>query len=190
GIFLKKIKLKHAFIIILLTAGISFISFINNQQEVTQRIEQPAGLSDRDIIYKAAGEILFEHPVFGFGPRSFQHIFDYRDLLADKNIGSWHNDILQMYFEGGITGLAAFLILIFVPLWKGFSSLKNKNISEDQRNILLGLLLSITALFLSSLTSGFINNPVMSIVFAFQLAVLSRILVAAETGLSAPAITS
>ncbi|MFO7448250.1 MAG: hypothetical protein R6W90_17965, partial [Ignavibacteriaceae bacterium] len=46
GIFLKKIKLKHAFIIILLTAGISFLSFINNQQEVTQRIEQPAGLSD------------------------------------------------------------------------------------------------------------------------------------------------
>ena len=99
GIFLKKIRIKQVLLLGIVAFILSSISFLNNSTEVNQRIDAPTQLSDRDIIYKGAGEIMWEHPVLGFGPRTFKEIFPLREELADKGVGSWHNDLLQVYFE-------------------------------------------------------------------------------------------
>ncbi|RPI68144.1 MAG: hypothetical protein EHM47_14875, partial [Ignavibacteriales bacterium] len=94
SVIFKMISFKNIIFILLIAGAISFISFYNNKAEVTQRIESPAQLSDRDIIYKGAGEILWEHPFLGYGPRTFKEIFPFREEFSDKGISGWHNHIL------------------------------------------------------------------------------------------------
>jgi len=174
AVILRKVKIKHALVIAAAVAAISWVSFLNNQQEIAQRIENPAGLSDRDVIYKTAGELLWQKPFFGFGPRTFRQVFTNWDLLGDKDIGSWHNDLMQMYFDGGIFGLLTFLLLVLFPLLHGFKTLRRTNLNSDYKHLLTGIVFSIGALFISSLASGFITSPVLSVLFAFQLAFLCR----------------
>jgi O-antigen ligase len=174
AVVLRKVNIKHALVITAAVAAISWVSFLNNHQEVAQRIENPTGLSDRDVIYKTAGELLWQKPFFGFGPRTFRQVFTNWDLLGDKDIGSWHNDLMQMYFDGGIFGLITFILLVIIPLWHGFKVLRRPGIKSDYKHLLTGTLFSIGALAVSSLASGFITSPVLSVLFAFQLALLCR----------------
>jgi O-antigen ligase len=174
AVLLRKVKIKYAVVIVAVTAAISWLSFLNNQQELAQRIENPAGYSDRDVIYRTAGELLWEKPFFGFGPRTFRQVFTNWDLLGDKDIGSWHNDLMQMYFDGGLFGLITFLMLVLIPLWQGIKVLRKRDMKPENKIILGGVTASISALFISSLASGFITSPVLSVLFAFQLALLCR----------------
>ena len=45
----------------------------------------------------------------------------------------------------------------------------------DRKYILIGAVLGLVALFLSALTAGFVNSPVLSILFAFFIATISVI---------------
>ena len=174
--FLKKINIKEASIIILLTVVLSAISFYNNSVEANARMEQPASLSDRDVLLKGSKDLFleFNNPVLGYGPRTFKDIFPYRGMLTDKGIGSWHNDFIQIYFESGILGLAALLTIIFITYYFLIKILKN-NIDNDYKMILLGVLLGFSGLILSALTAGFIDSPVLSLVFALLISLVSGI---------------
>jgi O-antigen ligase len=172
GIILKRIKIRQVIFICLGAAIISSISFFNNSVEATQRVEAPAQLSDRDVLYKGAAELIREHPLLGFGPRTFKEIFPLKAKLADKGIGGWHNELLQVYFESGFAGLAVYLALMVGIFSSGISFVK-KNKTEENTVIILGILISIAALLLSALFSGFIDSPVLSIVFALLVSVLS-----------------
>src|SRR3989339_1480381 len=107
----KKIILKYLLPIIVVTAVLSFFSFQQNSSEIKVRVSQPATMSDRDILWKSAFQLSGEHPLLGFGPRTFEKIFPNRDLLLDKGVGGWHNDYFTMYLESGIIGLLIFLFL-------------------------------------------------------------------------------
>ena len=176
AVILKKINLKSAIIIALLTASISFISFSNNKKEITQRVENPTTLSDRNIIIKGAEDLAFNHPLLGYGPRSFHQIFPYVNQLADKRIGSWHNDFIQVYFESGILGLISFCVLIISILWYSFKYYLSEKINLDNKNISFGIFLAVMALVLSALTAGFIDSPVLSIEFAFFVSLLPAVI--------------
>ena len=174
--FLKKINIKEASIIILLTVVISAISFYNNSVEANARMEQPASLSDRDVLLKGSKDLFleFKNPLFGYGPRTFKDIFPYRKMLTDKGIGSWHNDFIQIYFESGILGLASFLLIIILTYYFLIKLLKN-NIDNDYKMKLWGVLFGLSGLILSALTAGFIDSPVLSLVFAFLISLVSGI---------------
>ncbi len=176
GMVFKKTNLKSAVLIIIVTALISFISFSNNRKEITERVENPTTLSDRNIIMKGAEELAFTHPVLGFGPRTFHNIFPYKNELADKGIGSWHNDFVQVYFESGLLGLLSFLAIIAAAIYYGLKIIRSKQNNEEEKNFTLGILLSVTALILSAITAGFIDSPVLSIEFAFFLSLFSLVL--------------
>jgi O-antigen ligase len=172
GILLKRIKIKQVLFIILGAAIISSISFFNNSTEATQRVESPTQLSDRDVLYKGAEELIREHPLLGYGTRTFKEIFPLKDKLADKGIGGWHNELLQVYFESGFAGLSAYLAIMIGIFSSGISFVKgNKN--EESAIIVLGILVSVAALLLTALFSGFIDSPVLSIVFALLVSILS-----------------
>jgi O-antigen ligase len=166
GIFLKKIRVKQVLLLGIVAFILSSVSFLNNSTEINQRIEAPAQLSDRDIIYKGAGEIMWEHPVLGFGPRTFNEIFPLREELTDKGVGSWHNDLLQVYFESGFIGLMTYILMIVIIFSSGIGFVM-KNKGEGNNIIVLSTLVSIGAMLLSSVFSGFIDSPVLSIVFVF-----------------------
>jgi O-antigen ligase len=174
--FLKKINLKEASIIILLTIIFSAISFYNNSVEANARMEQPASLSDRDILLKGTKDLFleFKSPLLGYGPRTFKDIFPYKKMLTDKGIGSWHNDFIQIYFESGILGLGSFLLIIIVSYYFLIKLLKNRT-DNNYKMILWGVLLGLSGLIISALTAGFIDSPVLSLVFAFLISLLSGI---------------
>jgi len=163
----KKIILKYLLPIIVVTAVLSFFSFQQNSSEIKVRVSQPATMSDRDILWKSAYQLSGEHPLLGFGPRTFEIIFPNRDLLLDKGVGGWHNDYFTMYLESGILGLLIFLFLSLNILKEGYK----KFLFADKWN--WGIFISIIALLLSAGMSGFINNPILSILFVFFLAFFS-----------------
>ncbi len=176
GMVFKKINLKSAVLIIIVTSLISLISFSNNRKEITERVENPTTLSDRNIIMKGAEELALTHPILGFGPRTFHNIFPYKNELADKGIGSWHNDFVQVYFESGLIGFLSFLAIIAAAIYYGLKIIRSKQNNEEEKNFTLGILLSVTALILSAITAGFIDSPVLSIEFAFFLSLFSLVL--------------
>ncbi len=176
ALFLKKFSIKSAIVVFVLTALISILSFQNNTTEIKNRVENPAALSDRDILYSAAKVLVFEHPVLGFGPRTFHEVFPYRDQLTDKGVGSWHNDFIQVYFESGLLGLLSFLMIIFAVWYYTILFLRKIRNDKNLTNIGWAVLLGFTALIFSALTAGFIDSPVLAIVFSFIIALLSSVI--------------
>jgi O-antigen ligase len=176
ALIIKKINWKSTGAIILFTFLLSYISFQVNSVEVDRRIEQPAALSDRGVIVRGAEDLFFkfEKPVFGYGPRTFHQIFPYVNQLTDKGIGSWHNDFVQIYFESGFFGLASFLSLLLIIIYYSYKLLR-KQLDLDKKNLLWALLVGTVVLILSSLTAGFIDSPVLSVLFALLAALLSGI---------------
>ncbi len=67
--------------------------------------------SGRDVIFRGAWMLAGEHPWTGFGTRTFREIFPLWDDMPDKGVGSWHNDYVQSYMEGGTVGLLAYAAL-------------------------------------------------------------------------------
>jgi oligosaccharide repeat unit polymerase len=169
GVILKKIKIVHLLIVIFVVSLLSILSFYNNSQQINGRIENPIGLSDRDILYKGAHEIMFSHPVLGYGPRTFKNIFPLFNEIGDKGVAGWHNEFLQLYFDSGVIGLLAFIFLISVIYYIGIKLLKLRKNSD----IILGLLLAVTSFVLSAFTSGFITSAVLSILFVLIITILN-----------------
>jgi O-antigen ligase len=173
---LRKIDWKIAGVVVLLTILFSVGSFQLNFAGVDKRIEQPATLSDRDVIMHGAEDIFlkFEKPILGYGPRTFHQVFPYENQLADKGVGSWHNDFIQMYFESGFLGLVSFLALLFIVLYYSYKLFRSQQ-NPDMKNLIWAILIGTVALILSSLTAGFIDSPVLSVLFALLVALVSGI---------------
>ncbi len=177
GIVAIKIKVRYAIALFLLAIGISWVSFQLNVKEFNKRIETPLHLSDRDVLFETAKELFmkFEKPIIGYGPRTFHDVFTNREQISDKGVGSWHNDFIQVYFESGFLGLAAFLVIIFLPFIKALKCLKDCRLSEERKYFLIGAVLGLVGLVLSALTAGFVNSPVLSILFAVFITTISVI---------------
>jgi O-antigen ligase len=169
GVILKKISYRDILIILIVVSLLALLSFHNNSHQVIGRIDNPVGLSDRDVLYKGAKEILFNHPILGYGPRTFKSIFPLFSEMTDKGVGGWHNEFLQIYFDSGIFGLTAYLLLIVCIYFIGIKLLK----SRIYRDVIIGLLFSVTSFILSAFTSGFITSAVLSVLFVFVITLLN-----------------
>ena len=172
-ILIRKIELKKIGIAFIFTALITVITLQFNQGESAQRISNPTTLSDRDILYEAFFDLADAHPLLGFGPRTFEKVFPYRDRLADKEVGSWHNDYIQIYLESGIIALLIFLALIYQIMskskWVLFKPKKLGLLDEE----VFAVLVAIIAILLSGLTGTFFFSPVLSILFAYLISLFS-----------------
>ncbi len=169
-VIFRKVNLKTTALTVAATVIICFVSFNINKAEVSNRIENPTNLSDRDILIKGAKDLAGNTPIFGFGPRTFHEVFPFTSEFEDKGIGGWHNDFFQVYFESGIPGLISFLSLIAFVTWISFSDVRKKNYRPG---ISSALFLGIIGLLLTAFTIGFITHVVLSIIFAFLISLLS-----------------
>jgi O-antigen ligase len=170
GVFARKIKIRELALILFASCFISIISFYNNAWLITKRMDNPYSLSDRDVLFKGAKQIMYNHPIIGYGPRTFMRIFPIFHEIKAKGVSGWHNDFLQIYFDSGLTGIISFLLLIIIVYWTGIRSYTQ---NWQNRSVILGLLLSVSSFIFSTLTSGFITSVVLSIVFVFIITVLN-----------------
>ena len=145
-------------------------------QRFTETLHFTEHLSDRDVLWQGAFMILSVHPFLGFGTRTFRSIFPLKDSLTDKGIGSWHSDFLQMYFEGGIINLAAFLWVMISIFSYGIKAVKSKLTSKFNKELLFAVLLGITVFYMTALVGEFILDPISTLFFQFLLAIASIII--------------
>lgn len=163
GMLLKKMEWKYFLPMVLLAITLSYVAFQINTSEIQVRVQQPTTMSDRDILWGTAFDLAGKHPLLGFGPRTFDKVFSKRNLLSDKDVGSWHNDYITIYLESGIVGFLSLLLLLVEIVRTGFKKFYRSN---DWR---WGVFFSLVALILSAGLSGFLNNPILSLLFVFLL---------------------
>ena len=175
AILFRQIPLKQIIVLGIFFLIGALIYIYNPPASMEQRVENITQLSDRDIIWQGAKEISLNHPLLGYGPRTFHQVFPFKERFADKGIGGWHNDFIQIYFESGIAGVISFIVLLFVIIKTSFNQLKNKKTDAELKSLSASVLAAVAALLLSALFAGFITSVVLSIVFVFLISFLSRI---------------
>lgn len=175
AIILKQVPVRQIIILIIIALIGYGVYSVRPSKVIGERVENITQLSDRDIIWQGAKEILYKHPFFGFGPRTFQQAFPLKEKFADKGIGGWHNDFLQIYFESGIVGLISFLILLYIIIRTSINQIRNKKTDAELKHLSTSVLASVIALILSAMVAGFITSVVLSIVFIFLISFLSGI---------------
>jgi oligosaccharide repeat unit polymerase len=102
-------------------------------------------------IWKTAGRMISDHPIFGVGQGNFSEEFPkYRDLESDRAYAHAHNDIINVAAYAGIPGAVFFLAFwaaIAAGLMKLFRILKDRN---DMRGMAAGILLGSVGFFMTS----------------------------------------
>jgi len=134
-------------------------------------------MSYRDVLWRGAAMIGFEHPVIGFGPRTFRGIFPLMSELGDKKIGSWHNDFIQVYMESGLVGLVPLLWLVAASFSSSIRAIRSRRLSPEHQEILIPMLVSISIFVIA----GGMLDTIMGLVFRFDLAVLALIVTGTGT---------
>lgn len=137
-------------------------------------------MNGRDVIWLDAAHHAAERPLVGFGPRTFPEVFTSRELIRDKEVGSWHNDYLQMYMESGILGLGCFLWLAVLVFWKGRGAWKILKTDPFWGDLVLAVLLAMVAFYMSGLVGGFVIDPLNSLLHRFLLGLLALIVLHAQ----------
>jgi O-antigen ligase len=123
-------------------ALVLFFAFPGLTERIQQAIDPSSRLSGRDVLWRGAAMIAADRPVLGFGPRTFPVVFPLFEEMSDRNVGSWHNDYLQVYMESGLLGLGSLLWL----LWRGVApAIKLMRLQAEgaERSLLLALLSSL-----------------------------------------------
>jgi O-antigen ligase len=125
--------------------------------------------SGHDVLWRGAWQLIGNHPLTGFGPRTFTEIFPLFDQLPIRGVGSWHNDYLQVYMESGLLGLLPLLWCIGTVYFAGARWLRSGEGDPERRTFLVALLLSLTVVFL---LGGIIDTHV-GIIFRVILALFA-----------------
>ncbi|MFH1198240.1 MAG: O-antigen ligase family protein [bacterium] len=175
AVIVKKISIKSALIICAFSAVIILLSLNNNSAEAESRASDLSTMSDRDIIWAKALEIIDVHPILGYGPRTFGDIFTEQEKLADKQVGGWHSEYITIYIESGILGLLTFLVITFLIYFYAYKAIWIKKLIGNELEMFIPSLLSITVIYISSTFSGFSTQPIISVYFCFIFGIYSNV---------------
>ncbi|OHB54500.1 MAG: hypothetical protein A2173_05780 [Planctomycetes bacterium RBG_13_44_8b] len=67
----------------------------------------------------ASAKMYADHPLTGVGPGNFKHFYSlYKPAEALESVADPHNFLLSILTQYGPIGLAGFLAMIFIPLWR------------------------------------------------------------------------
>ncbi|MGA9119989.1 MAG: O-antigen ligase family protein [Bacteroidota bacterium] len=129
-------------------------------------------MNGRDVLWRGAAMIFTEHPITGFGPRSFPYIFPLFEQIPVRGVGSWHNDFLQVYMESGLLGLGPLLWLIVATYYHSVRWIRSGLGSPYRRGLVLTLLASVSVMFVI----GGILDTIVGITFRILLAFLALLI--------------
>ena len=144
-------------IIVLAIAAISFIyTQPNLQNRISTRIKKEFAEGDeasRFYIWKNAGVMIKDNPVFGVGQGNFYPVFE-KNMPGHRIHVHAHNDLINIAAIGGIPAMlffAAIWFLYFKFLLEGIY--KRKHLEKNKMYLTAGLLAGI-AFFCTSLTEA------------------------------------
>lgn len=170
-----------------LTLVIVFYSTNNQfQQRINQLVSETTSLNrgnqDTSIgirwqLYKAAGEIFINHPLFGVGPGGFALQMapmtaagKITPIAADQGRGEVHNDILNKAVGMGLGGLIAILAVYIVPIWLFGRAAKSAG-NQIKRAGVLGIVF-VSGFIVFGLTVEILNLTMAIAFYSFTVAVL------------------
>jgi O-antigen ligase len=130
--------------------------------------------SGRALIWQGAMQLAGEHPLVGFGPRTFTHIFPLFHQLTIRGVSSWHNDYVQIYMDSGLLALLPTLWLVGATMYYSYRSIR----SGINRATLLPLATSAGIFFLF----GGMLDTIIGIVFRMILGMLALLLTDKKDG--------
>ncbi len=135
--------------------------------EQTQHAPQIMG--DRTILWQQGWELAQARPLLGYGPESFRLLFDQQHRLQDPRAGAWHNFILQLWIE---SGLSSVLALCWI-LWEGLRLAKiGIGQTLQARAAAIALCAGILTLLLAGSFGGLIGDPIIDMLFWGMLGML------------------
>jgi O-antigen ligase len=143
------IRERRFLVVFLCAAAAAALAYPPLVQRLSQIVAFSSSSSGRDVLWRGALMLIDNHPILGFGPRTFSLIFPLASELPDKGVGGWHNDFLQVYMDSGLVGLLALLWLVVVVVWKGAAACRRPGLSPFTRDLLLALLLSMAVYFVA-----------------------------------------
>ncbi len=135
-------------LVIIILLAVLFVSQANNKKMENLKNFSRSSLESRIIIWKSAGRILSDNPIWGIGPGNFQNKYlEYQKHFPpylEWAVPQPHNLYLAFWLNAGILGLAGFLILIINWLKKLIGVVKKqKNGAIQIAAIMLGIMLYV-----------------------------------------------
>jgi len=135
-------------VIVLCCALLLSLSLPSLRLRVEELVNIGEVTSGRDVLWRGALLLIKEHPLVGFGPRSFGSIFPLFAEMPVRGVGSWHNDYLQVYLDSGLIGLLPLLWLVVATYIHGWRSMRSSAMPPQTRRVIVSLLLSMSVVFL------------------------------------------
>ena len=150
---------------------------------IEQTMDLGAFMAGRDVLWRGASLLITDHPIAGFGPRTFNSIFPLFAEMPIRGVGSWHNDYLQVYMESGLLGLLPLLWIIGATYYQCWNLFRATPLPSHTRAFVLSLLVSISAVVL---LGGMLDTHV-GIVFRILLGLLALMMGDLPPRIMAPA---
>ena len=115
----KKFAVKLAFLVLLLLGALFYFQADKSKWADFVSLNERSSLASRSMIWQSAGKLIQDNPFWGVGSGNFQEKYleyqKYFPPYLEWAVPHPHNLYLAFYLYAGITGLLAFLLLIF--LW-------------------------------------------------------------------------
>jgi len=157
---------RHRALMLLLSVFALLILFV--EPNFTARYEEifrwPHKLGDRPIIWKSGINVLKDRPLLGYGPGTFNVIFDRREEVKDRRVGAWHNYVLEIWLESGFFAVLIFLWIIFRVYQRGLIFINATN-EKEERPVIVAVLAGLSALLIAGLFGGLIGDPIVDLLF-------------------------
>jgi len=166
---------------ILISVFYSTENIINRSPSILEQRILPAfegkdpSISGRLLIWNTAYKMFKKRPLFGLGIGIFkmQYLFYRAEVLEDlpwyllhyANAQEAHNEYLQLLVELGILGLISFLIIFYFFYKKILLVLFRENASNQEKAILLGLLMGISGFLIHCLFTFPLHVPALGMTF-------------------------
>ena len=186
---LGKLSLKIMTILLLTLVMTGCLAYFANQtiqQRVDETINNLTEFSggNRDTstgirlqLYRAAAEIIAQHPIFGVGPEGFKDEMDAMQqsgkitpLAAELGKGEVHNELLSKTAGLGLPGLLAMLMIYLVPLRIFYRALRANSVQIRQSGM-LGLIF-VSGFMVFGLTVEVLNLTLATAFYSLTVAVL------------------
>lgn len=132
----------------------------------------------RSLIWQANLDMIKERPLLGWGYGNYKRFRDdfYKRYPEVDTTAHAHNNFLQMWVDGGVIGLIAFVLLFWAILRKGWRAYQRLPVEEDSlRTLALGGTLGIVGFLIGGLTQYNFGDAEVVIVMWGMTGLLMRI---------------
>lgn len=121
--------------------GYLFVPVVKQRCQALLTGEKDASITARQIIWQKALDTFRAQPLFGVGPRNFPRVEmpEATQMMESKDLNHGHSNYMHILATCGLLGIAAFVVLLFVPM-----RLLYINASQDSVN--LGLFAALVSL--------------------------------------------